>query len=758
MAANPSAVITAGGAMSRGVIVTGFLLCSCVLVANAQYYYNRAALFDGSTSYIAVPDDPELTPDSAITVEAWVYPTGYNQYTTSAIVSKNARGSYALVLNEIGQVIFYPIGDPGSWVISKSTTHIPLNTWTHIAGTYDGTTTAIVINGKLDTSIDYIRGPIAHNADSLYIGGENFNGVFLADFKGAIDEVRIWNRALGANTIQFQMSMPLAMVNPSQNGRYAGLLNAWRLNANALDEAGSKQNNGDAHNITYWDLRRSTVNYLDYNNTLMLDTRDAYCVAAANPAFDATTSLTLEAWVNEAFPSDSSFQTIIVKGGEASWDYGLFSNPVAPRTYAGFRIIFAIGMGDTIGSPVIPEFRWVHVAATYNSVTRVAVIYINGDSVAGRAFATAGLIPDDPDSLFIGNFRPSQQRYQFSGQIDQVRIWKNVVRTRDQIKGGMYTSYDFSSIGIPGSSLTEYSFDGRNTNEMGQFEGPPILDFVGGARMTSEHMQLGGEATSPILRDDYEGFPGPTFYMGKKELDVPWNDPAGLVDSVYVATGGPATNMKMFLLLNHPTISGLDISLTSPSGLSATIFQKGEGGYTRDIMTIVSDAADTMGLSGPGVGFEGPCSPLLKPISPMSTFVGQPRQGWWKLRIVDGSGYNAGGVLYAWGLETYPTTGVPMNETPGVFSLEQNYPNPFNPTTTIQYTVAGARGQGLGASEVRIVMYDLLGREIATLVNARQAPGTYKVMFDGSRFASGVYFYRLNAGTFSTVRKMTLVK
>ncbi len=96
--------------------------------------------------------------------------------------------------------------------------------------------------------------------------------------------------------------------------------------------------------------------------------------------------------------------------------------------------------------------------------------------------------------------------------------------------------------------------------------------------------------------------------------------------------------------------------------------------------------------------------------------------------------------------------------TPTRFELEQNYPNPFNPTTTIQYTIAGTRGQASGVSEVRIVIYDLLGREVATLVNAKQSPGSYEVKFDGSRFASGVYFYRLAAGSYTAVKTMLLLK
>jgi hypothetical protein len=95
---------------------------------------------------------------------------------------------------------------------------------------------------------------------------------------------------------------------------------------------------------------------------------------------------------------------------------------------------------------------------------------------------------------------------------------------------------------------------------------------------------------------------------------------------------------------------------------------------------------------------------------------------------------------------------------PGAFVLAQNYPNPFNPLTIIKYTIGGIRGQGLGVSGVSLVVYDLLGREVAVLVNERKAPGEYDVQFDASNLSSGVYFYRLAAGSFSQTRSMLLVK
>ena len=95
---------------------------------------------------------------------------------------------------------------------------------------------------------------------------------------------------------------------------------------------------------------------------------------------------------------------------------------------------------------------------------------------------------------------------------------------------------------------------------------------------------------------------------------------------------------------------------------------------------------------------------------------------------------------------------------PSVFELAQNFPNPFNPSTTIKYTVVGTGGQGPGVSKIRLVVYDLLGREVKVLVDEKKAPGNYEVRFDGTGLSSGVYFYRLAAGDFTATKKLILLK
>jgi len=97
---------------------------------------------------------------------------------------------------------------------------------------------------------------------------------------------------------------------------------------------------------------------------------------------------------------------------------------------------------------------------------------------------------------------------------------------------------------------------------------------------------------------------------------------------------------------------------------------------------------------------------------------------------------------------------------PKDFALHQNFPNPFNPTTTIRYSVGelGSRQQAAGKRVVRLAVYDLLGREVAVLVNEPKEPGIYYVPFDARRLASGMYICRMTAGEFQAVRKMMLLR
>jgi hypothetical protein len=127
--------------------------------------------------------------------------------------------------------------------------------------------------------------------------------------------------------------------------------------------------------------------------------------------------------------------------------------------------------------------------------------------------------------------------------------------------------------------------------------------------------------------------------------------------------------------------------------------------------------------------------------------VGQPFIG----MAANGSHQNLAGFWYQQPASI--TTGVDdaSSGLPAVYRLEQNYPNPFNPSTTIQFALPQR-------NSVTLKIFNVLGREVAILVNEEMAAGVHKIVFDAKRLASGMYFYRLQAGNFWQVKRLILMK
>ncbi|TVQ71841.1 MAG: T9SS C-terminal target domain-containing protein, partial [Balneolaceae bacterium] len=110
-----------------------------------------------------------------------------------------------------------------------------------------------------------------------------------------------------------------------------------------------------------------------------------------------------------------------------------------------------------------------------------------------------------------------------------------------------------------------------------------------------------------------------------------------------------------------------------------------------------------------------------------------------------------GGARFRLIVDSEPVSSEIPGDVPQELELSQNYPNPFNPSTVIRYTVPEQ-------AHIRLTVYDMLGREISVLVNEQQGPGSYDVTWDGTDFTSGLYLYRLEAGSKSITRRMTFIK
>jgi hypothetical protein len=116
----------------------------------------------------------------------------------------------------------------------------------------------------------------------------------------------------------------------------------------------------------------------------------------------------------------------------------------------------------------------------------------------------------------------------------------------------------------------------------------------------------------------------------------------------------------------------------------------------------------------------------------------------------DGAGWAAYDFDMTWCLSFEPSA-VTDIDTPATVVLNANHPNPFNPETTISYELTAPQ-------QVELVVFNVTGEKVATLVSGTQSAGIYSQQFDGSDLPSGIYFYRLNAGEFSQTNRMLLVK
>jgi hypothetical protein len=167
-------------------------------------------------------------------------------------------------------------------------------------------------------------------------------------------------------------------------------------------------------------------------------------------------------------------------------------------------------------------------------------------------------------------------------------------------------------------------------------------------------------------------------------------------------------------------------------------------------------------------------------VIPLTSNQNFSRAGWW-YDYFSGDSVNITNLTESITLEPgdfkiYTTTKLPTPEAgillnvekiddqiPVEFTLEQNYPNPFNPSTVIRYSVPSVTQGGIGVSRVILKIYDILGREIKTLVNQDQTSGVYEVIWNaddelGNKVSTGVYFYRIDAGEFVQTKKMMLIK
>jgi hypothetical protein len=397
---------------------------------------NNALLFDGDNDYLSV-SNLQLS-GSTHTLEAWIYPESF---------SSDDFGISQIVYGG-GENILLRIGDAGydnnqvQFVVSvgghqrlASTIRLTANNWYHVAGTYDGTTMKLYINGILDNELVLVEGgSIATTEDFLGIGG-NADGA--REFDGLIDEVRIWNDVRTASEIRANMLQELP-----NYARETNLVAYYMFNEPAGTTANdSKAGSYDATlaNMTGEEWMTSSAMF-GPKHCLDFDGSNDYAQTAS--LLNIGSEFTVEFWMNVDLLKDY--------GDPVS--FGTDDHYLTFISSADGSLLFTTGNGSDWGNGVslpagsITQNKWHHVVGV--STGSLLKLYFDGELISESASNSNSI----NQKLNIGT-RPAMEYY-FDGQIDELRVWSDE-RTALEIRSNMNKSL----VGNESGLMAYYGFD-----------------------------------------------------------------------------------------------------------------------------------------------------------------------------------------------------------------------------------------------------------------------------------------------------------
>ena len=231
-------------------------------------------------------------------------------------------------------------------------------------------------------------------------------------------------------------------------------------------------------------------------------------------------------------------------------------------------------------------------------------------------------------------------------------------------------------------------------------------------------------------------------------MPKPIQDYQTTYDTIHISEQGNVLDVNVNLTITHTYDGDLDIYLIGPNGYQVELSTDNGGSGDNYTNTTFDDEASLLITQG-----SAPFTGSFRPEQPLSNLDNIPVTGNWILKIYDdGSGDQ--GQLVSWCVTAQHSivnsvTG--NNSNPTKYSLYQNFPNPFNPKTKIRFDLPKN-------SKVKLTVFDILGREVTTLIDNVLEVGSHEVILDGSNLTSGVYFYEIDAGDYREMKKMVLLK
>ena len=597
----------------------------------AQIFWSRSAQFSGnSSSYVSVPNSTSLNLTGSFSIEAWVNPA--NNSTKGVISKGGSLGTSLKYAVRISNSRVSIITNGASRLSSKTTSLIPVNTWTHIAATYSSISGQfkIFINGLLDSSATIAGSTPTTNTDSLFIGISGNS----TPFNGQLDEVRLWNRELSASEVSQYMRTTLG----TSSGIYSGLVMSIAFQgenstADPFKDMSGNNNNAFERNV----LTTSPLNNLaggtffrplqtiSQNECIELDGNEDYLVGKDTSTISPDTAITLECWV---YPRINQVSKLISKGNS----YALI--------HSGGNFNAVINGAALNSGSSLPLNQWTYLAFTYRS-SGAYNFYVNRNNVNSGSVSPAN-ISITTDSLYVGG-GPGIIG-DLNGYMDEVRI-TNKAKTQEEISKLMYASLDKFHDPNAIQKNINYGFDGNTFDNVG--DGGPKLLLRNNARF-SHPGQIVNQPVSPLNQNDEFSFTK-GFYIKTANKKIPLSGTSGtIIDSQIVNLNEQISDINLFVSINHTESSDLDIVLIAPNGDSVVVFgNKTTNSLDNNIITTFDDNADSTLVNNRYASFYA----RIKPENGMnSVFSGDNSKGTWKIRIRDEVNANAG-MLYGWGLQ-----------------------------------------------------------------------------------------------------------
>jgi len=396
----------------------------------------QALSFDGVDDYIQINDSASFTLTNGYTLSAWIYLQNTNFGDGVAVIGQWGAGgagnaSWAFYISPSKYIGIHNHDGSVTKSLVDNTTPLNTNQWYYITGVYDGGTSGtnghLYINGKLVKEGTLAALP---QDSSYWVGigrvaamGSN------AYFKGLIDEVRIYNRALSAEEIwdQYRVTAGKFQINNPVTDRWTnGLVGYWSFNgqdmdwasttAEALDRSGNN-NNGNVVNFNKESVVPGKV-----GQALKFDGVDDYVDAGNSPSLQFDTALTVEAWIKQA-TTPTNVSSIVTKGIQ-TWEFFVNSN-------GKIRLRMQTGASawDLYGTSILTPGQWFHVVGVYDSVAEKAKVYVNG--VKENEATRTGLINYSTANPVRIGIRSPGTTLPFNGLIDEVRIYNRALSAEE---------------------------------------------------------------------------------------------------------------------------------------------------------------------------------------------------------------------------------------------------------------------------------------------------------------------------------------